>query len=148
MRDSEPEQTTAAEFDEALNHAERLLRTVRELRQTVSRLRVVQATATAVWILAGAVFLTRAATSPTEAVLFVVATALALAGIVLGVESLTIRPLMPRIRREERTMIELVDMLRELSSHLARREGWSDMRRFLVRIRLEQFSVGVSEDSR
>lgn len=147
MRDSEAEQTTTAEFDEALDHAERLLRAVRDLRRAISRLRLVEIAAAAVWVLACALVLTGPASSRNGA-LFVAVAVITYGCVVLAVESIGVRPLVPRIRRDERTMIELVDTLRELSPHLARREGWSDMRLLLVRTRLGQFSVGVAREAR
>ncbi|WP_030440274.1 hypothetical protein [Actinoplanes subtropicus] len=146
MRDSETEQTTTAEFDAALAHAERLLGTVRDLRRAISRLRLAEIAAAAAWVLACALVRTGSASSRTDALLVVAV--ITYAGLALAVETLGVRPLVPRIRRDERSMIELVDTLRELSPHLARREGWSGMRQNLVRTRLGQFPIGVPRESR
>ncbi|WP_433830666.1 hypothetical protein ACQP2E_11450 [Actinoplanes sp. CA-015351] len=149
-RDSESALTTGEEFDEALDRAELLLRGIQEMRLAVARIRLGQFSVAAGGALAGGLL---AAAGVVADVIAVGGFLTVLTGILVGallsfLRVFLVGPLLPRIRRDERTMIELVDTLRELFPHLSRREQWSDLRRYLVRTRLEQFPVGAKDVTR
>jgi hypothetical protein len=146
-RDSEFKPATGGEFDGALDRAEALLSALHVMRRAVGRIRIGQVGSAVAALLASAALLSSGA--DVGAVVAAVVLGVFLAAVLsASLQLLLIEPLMPRIRRDERAMIELVDTLRELFPHLARREKWSELRRYLVRTRLEQFPVGAKDVTR
>ncbi len=144
-RGSESERTSGVEFEQALDRAELLLGGVREMRSSIRRLTVTQISTVGVASVVVVIVLTVDRLSAALALALALMAAIATVVFMLAVQIMLVRPLRPQIRRDERAMIELVDMLRELTPHLSRREQWSDVRRLLVRTRLERFPVGVKD---
>ncbi|WP_163509491.1 hypothetical protein [Fodinicola acaciae] len=131
---SDARPASGADFDEALQVAERLLAGVDHGRHRVGVARVLQTLVLLIGILA-VVSLTPV--SLTYAVLTGLAALLAF----LAAHLLLVRPLGARVLRDERAMIEIITVLRELHPHLAEREGWSSLRDRFARERISRFPI-------
>jgi hypothetical protein len=60
---------------------------------------------------------------------------------------LAIVPTRRRIRRDMRSMFEIVDPLREVATFVARKEQWSNTRQVVTRARLARFPIGSRSTS-
>ncbi|GAA1659113.1 hypothetical protein GCM10009765_05580 [Fodinicola feengrottensis] len=126
---------TGDDFDQALRVAEQLLSGVDRGRHRVGEARMLQILV----LLAGAVIAVAAAvlSSPTVAIIAVVA---AILGLLAG-HILLVVPLGARVLRDERAMVEIITVLRELHPHVAEREAWSAVRDRFARERISRFPV-------
>lgn len=130
---------TGWEFDRALDKAERLLdswdRSQSQLRLTTALISVsVLVTATLLAVVAASA--TLAVTIP---VLAVAAAGLGLAAFWLN---RYLRALHVVSRRDERAMLEVIDVLRELLPDIARAERWGPARYQITTARVSRFPVG------
>lgn len=124
---------TGDDFDQALGVAEQLLAGVDRGRHRVGEARILQV----LILLTGAVVGLATLFMPVVAVAAVVA---ALLGLVAG-HILLVVPLGARVLRDERAMVEIITVLRELHPHLAERESWSAVRDRFARERISRFPV-------
>jgi len=134
--------TSGADFDDGLSRAEALLRDV-DRGQFEARMLQLVATGGILGV-AFAVALAIAATSLSV----IAATAVAAVGAgtaVLGLWFLgagVMRPLARRVARDERAMIEIIGVLRELMGVVAEEEKWSASRQQLAKTRIARFPIG------
>jgi hypothetical protein len=134
--------TSGKDFDEALVRAETLLDLV---DRGHLRARTVQSVSF-VLILAVAFGVTLAIGANRLGVLSAVTLSLAAAVIAaLGAGCLTtlvLYPIAKQVRRDERAMIEIIGILRELVELVARSENWSTARQQIARTRIARFPIG------
>lgn len=130
---------SGADFDEALQVAERLLAGVDNGRHRVGVARVMQALlflVSTLAVVAAAIFSTIAVTA-----LVAIAVWIAACLAFVATHALLVAPLAARVLRDERAMIEIITVLRELHPHLAEREGWSSIRDRFARERISRFPI-------
>ena len=139
---SDRESTKGDDFDLALARAEMLLEKIDRSRQHARWLRSLQGVIPLVVALAltltaetGGVTLLK---TLTVAVICGAITILAIGWIQISV----LRPIARRIGRDERAMLEIVGVLREILGSVADNEHWSAGRQWLARTRIARFPIG------
>ena len=135
--------TSAEDFEIALAQAEALLRNVDQGR---ARVRLVQSLSVGI-PLAVAVALTLAigagGSDATTATVLAAVCAAFTAVFVGWLQAFVLIPAGRKVRRDERAMIEIIDVLDELVGTVADREGWSTSRKHLARTRIARFPIGA-----
>lgn len=135
---------TGADFTDALTRAERLLGQVDATRRWIDTIQALSG-----GILVAAAELTALTYSRSIGGWKVAALVAGLLGLV-AVGLLTRRlviPLRGQLRRDELSMIDLVEMLRELFLLLKEEEKWSSSQTRLVQTRLERFPIGTGRSA-
>lgn len=130
---------TGAEFDVALLKAEQLLDSYDRGRAYIRLSTVAMlAAALAVVIPLGVI---AASVAPLVAAVIIAA---GLVGVALLITVLLrhTRDLVAMVRRDERAMLEVIDMLRELLPDVAREEGWGPARYQIAAARVSRFPIG------
>jgi hypothetical protein len=129
---------TRADFDRALDQAERLLATTDRTRTWLTTVRLGTA---------GVVVVLIAALDPTHgSAIRLVLLILLAAAIATGLAAVEIRT-RARLRRDEIPMIDMVDMARELLPILADEEDWSHADVRLAQARISRFPIVASGGS-
>lgn len=131
---------TGAEFDEALGRAERLLDSFDRIgaRARVSSVLVAGSALAAFLLLA----LIVATGLPAAAAVAVAVVGVAGEGLTIVAILRHVRALHAMARRDERAMLEVVDMLRELLPDIAKEEGWGPARVQIAAARVSRFPIG------
>ncbi|HEX4833816.1 MAG TPA: hypothetical protein VH478_22305 [Trebonia sp.] len=133
--------TSGEDFEIALLQAESLLRDVDRSR---ARVRLTQALSLGI-PLAVAVMLTLAIGAGSVGALtalILAAVCAALAALAVGwLQLFILVPAVRRIGRDERAMVEITGVLRELMGTVSEREGWSASRKHLARTRIARFPI-------
>jgi hypothetical protein len=125
---------SGTEFDTALAKAEDLLTACDRAR---NRNRIIAVFVLAVWTLAAAPVAASPTVSVAPLLVCVVAALVTGAGAVMaGLSGRDNRV------RDERTMVELVGLLREMLPRVAEAEGWSSVRYRLIEARIARFPIG------
>jgi hypothetical protein len=131
------------DFQAALDQAEVLLGEADRGRDRIRTVRAGQAGLAAIV----AVALTIAVGASRASIFAEIATAVVCAVIVIllagWAEVALIRPVRKRVNRDERTMLEIISLLRELLTSVADDETWSAPRQRFARARISRFPIAA-----
>ena len=134
--------TSSTDFEFALARAEVLLREVDRSRDQARRLRSLQAAIPLFVALAAAIAIGASGESFVRAVVMIVVCAV-IATLAMGMMQVNmVAPAVRRISRDERAMLEIIGILRELLGAVADNEQWSASRERLARTRIARFPIG------
>lgn len=137
-----PESTSGADFDAALAQAEALLEQIDWADRRVANLTGLAVAGVAFELALATVLSVASVSGVSRLVLLLGAVAVAVA-VVLAVDRVAIRPLRRSCARDERAMIEIVDLLREVLPFVTKRENWSNTRYQVARTRIARFPIGL-----
>ena len=132
---------TGSDFEKTLQHAELLLDKIDNARKSITQARGISAAFLTIIAFATAVAVAFSGSALRTGFLIGVGALAIIAA--AGLTSRTILPLHRQIRRDELTMVDLVETMRELLPLLADEEKWSYARNRLAETRLERFPIGV-----
>lgn len=134
--------TSSHDFDSALDQAELLLQGVDRTREWTRSARAAQLGLPIIVALALTITIGTHSLNATRAFLTVAICVLITAPIVGWIELAVIVPAKRRISRDERAMLDVIGMLRELLVSVAADEGWSAVRQRLTKARIARFPIG------
>ena len=133
---------SSADFEEALGRAEALLKDADRARD---RARLVRAGQVSVVALVASALAISAGTTVGVSSLSLAITSAVCAGVLVllisWAEIALVLPARKRISRDERTMIEIANLLRELQVSVGADESWSAARQRLVKARIGRFPI-------
>lgn len=137
-----PPRMSSADFEEALGQAEALLG---EADRARDRARLVRAGQVGVVALVALALAISAGTTVKVSALSLAVTSVVCAGVLVlligWMEVALVLPARRQISRDERTMIEIVNLLRELQVSVGVDESWSAARQRLVKARIARFPI-------
>jgi hypothetical protein len=139
--DSFERRATGSDFEKTLQHAELLLDKIDNARKSITQARGASAALLTLIAFATAVAVTFSSSAFRTGFLIGIGALAIIAA--AGLTSRTILPLNQQIRRDELTMVDLVETMRELLPLLADEEKWSYAQNRLAETRLERFPIGV-----
>jgi hypothetical protein len=134
--------TTGDDFDSALDQAELLLQEADRTRYWTRFVRAAQLGLPIIVALALTITIGTHDLTANKAFLTVAICGLITAPIVGWIELAIIVPAKRRISRDERAMLDIIGMLRELLVSIAADEGWSAVRQRLTKARIARFPIG------
>jgi hypothetical protein len=134
---------SSADFEEALGRAETLLAEVDRARDLARLIRAGQVGVVALVAFALAISVGTAGVSAVSALITSAVCAGVLVLLIGWAEVALVFPARRRISRDERAMIEIVSLLRELQVSVGADESWSGPRQRLVKARIARFPIGA-----